>query len=79
MTLTVSARLLILGLQAKFAKALRPKSRQLYKVIFWNWGPTTIWPNLTSVQFFPQKSLHPTVQCTFEIDILFSFFTKECE
>ena len=27
---------------------------------FWNWGPTTIWHNVESVEFF-SKSLHPTV------------------
>ena len=49
---------LILGLQAKFAKALHPKSRQLEKVISWNWGPATIW------QFFSSKITPPyyTVQ-----------------
>ena len=49
---------LILGLQAKFAKALHPKSRQLEKVISWNWGPATIW------QFFFSKITPPyyTVQ-----------------
>ena len=28
-------------------------------MIFWNWGPTTIWHNLASDQFFLKKSLHP--------------------
>ena len=43
-----------------FSEALHPKSRQLQKVIFWNWGPTTIfWPNLASAQFYLQQSLTP--------------------
>ena len=28
---------------------------------FWNWGPTTIWHNMTCGQNCFQKSLHPTV------------------
>ena len=28
----------------------------------WNWGPTTIWPNIECVAFYFSKSLHPTVQ-----------------
>ena len=28
---------------------------------FWNWGPTTIWHNMTFGQNCFQKSLHPTV------------------
>ena len=35
--------LLILGLQAKFSKALRHKSRQLEMVILWNWVPRATW------------------------------------
>ena len=27
----------------------------------WNWGPTTIWHNMTCAQNYFQKSLHPTV------------------
>ena len=52
-----------MGLQEKFAKALRHKSRQLLKVIFWNWGPIhqfgTTWqvPNFV----FSKKSLHPNI------------------
>ena len=31
-------------------------------MVFWNWGPTTIWHNLGCVAFYFSKSLHPTVQ-----------------
>ena len=47
----------ILGLQANFS--IRPCAP---KVIFWNWGPTTIWHNLARAQFCFQISFHPTVQ-----------------
>ena len=29
---------------------------------FWNWGPTTIWHNMTCGQNCFQKSLHPSIQ-----------------
>ena len=31
------------------------------KATFWNWGPTTIWHRIESIEFF-SKSFHPTVQ-----------------
>ena len=43
----------------KFSKALSHKRRQPLKVIFWNWGPTTIWHNLASAQFFSSKITPP--------------------
>ena len=43
---------LILGLQAKFAEALRPKSKQLYKVIFWNFWSYNNLAYLASAHFF---------------------------
>ena len=49
----------ILGLKAKLSEALRPKSRQHWKVIFWNWDPTTIWHHLASGQFFPSRITPP--------------------
>ena len=32
---------------------------------FWNWGPTTIWHNMTCGQNCFQKSLHPNAQHSF--------------
>ena len=47
--------------QSTSSGALRPVKKQHFIVKFWNWGPLTIWRNMTSVRFFSsQKPLHPT-------------------
>ena len=51
---------LILGYQSTFSEILRQVKNQHLKVIFWNWGPVTIWHNMRSVQFFTLKK-HSTV------------------
>ena len=45
---------------------LRPSTqgkRQHKDMKFWNWGPTTIWHNMTCGQNCFQKSLHPNIHC----------------
>ena len=37
---------------------------------FWNWGPKTIWCNMTSIHFERQISLHPTAGQAYEIETL---------
>ena len=38
--------------QSKISAALRQDKKQHFKVRFWNWGPISIWYNMSSVQFF---------------------------
>ena len=57
--------LLILGLQAKFSKALQGQvKKQQNKVKFWIWGHITVYYNITCIHHFFQKSLHPSIQYT---------------
>ena len=49
----------MLGLQAKFSEALHFKSRQIRKVIFCNWGPTTFCHNLDIAQLVFSKITPP--------------------
>ena len=45
----------ILGWQSNFSEALIQVKKQQFNVKFWSWGPTTIWHNMTGVQFFSSK------------------------
>ena len=46
--------------RVKLSEALRQVKKQHFKVKFWNWGPSTIWPIMTCFQFFPLKN-HSTL------------------
>ena len=48
--------------QSKFYAALRQVKKQHFKVKFWNWGPLTIWPYLTSARFKNNSTQLHTLQ-----------------
>ena len=54
----------ISSFQGNTPNFLRPSTqgkRQHKDMKFWNWGPTTIWHNMTCGQNCFQKSLHPII------------------
>ena len=62
------------GLQSIFSEALRQVKNQGFKVIFWNWGPTTIWHDIEYVAFFSQY-----FSTLLNIDITFvMIYKKKC-
>ena len=50
------------GNTPNFLRPCTQGKRQHKDMNFWNWGPTTIWHNMTCGRNCFQKSLHPNIQ-----------------